>query len=128
MRTKKNPNSVHIKLTDRELKTVDFIMKQEGQENIAAVIHDCIRDHYNRQYFTKHKGFTPEKARLSAFTPEQLCEQVGGQVDQMDRRCAFPPESTGLAATLSIPLGDPDDMLKRFNEYRAQGGRAPVEI
>lgn len=126
---KKNPNSVHLKLTDRELKMIKFLQVKEGQEDVPSVIHDCIRDHYIKQYVTKHKqGGGADPLTKIELTPEQLCEQVGGRVDNMTRSCEFKPDITGQAVTYFIPLGDPNDMLKRLNEIRKGGGKPPIEI
>ena len=130
MKIKKNPNNVHLKLTDRELRMASFIQKQEGQADVPSVFHDCLRIYYNKQYVNKHKqkvGIDPLSKTVD-LTPEQLCEQVGGRVDNMTRSCEFKPDITGQAVTYFIPLGDPNDMLKRLNEIRKGGGKPPIEI
>ena len=119
---------ISIFLDDREVKVMSFLVKRYGGKP-ASIIRSILKEKFDQAFPPYKEGKKGgQNPMLVDLTPEQACEQFGGKVDQMARICMFPPEATGMAASVGIPLGDPNDMLKRFNEFREQAGRGPMEI
>lgn len=115
-------------LDTREEKLLTILLKKYGG-SAQNLFRSFLKDKFDKAfpaYTIKTKG--GQNPMLVDLTPEQFCEQVGGKIDQMARVCMFPPVATGMAASIGIPFGDPNDMLKRLNEFREQGGLDPLEI
>lgn len=118
MRNKKNPNQTTIYLSNRELEILGFIMAEEGQHTIPAVIHDCIINFYKLQYFNKQYMRKGEdnigKAPKENLTPEQICEKVGGKVGKSDNHtpvCIL-PITKNWSVIHEIPLTQPEEIEK----------------
>lgn len=107
---KDKKNIIQITLTDREVEILNFIITEEGQGALPAVIHDCISNYYRLQYFNKQymrKGKGLDEAPEGNLTNEQKCEKAGGRVIIREGilTCQI---KVNEGTTRSIPLSRPD--------------------
>lgn len=120
---KDKKNIIQITLTTREIEILSFIIREEGQRNIPAAIHDCITNYYKFQYFNKQymrnrKGDGIEKAPVENLTLEQNCEKFGGKVVTKEgiEKCDL--ILPGSRSIYSIPLNDLEQIKAISKQFK----------
>ena len=119
MNQKKNPNKITLIVTNRELEIIYIIKENEGYSHVADVIHACIKNHFNKNYYTKYregliKPFGEEPKSEIELTNEQFCEQKGGMCIKKNGVPYCFIKGTGGNLDWSWPLHDIKDGYKKY--------------